>query len=450
MIEQIKSVILSILIISSLILTWQVWTYQPDLEALEDESVEESEPLADQVEMNEVIAPVAMTFHRNNEPWMSTADDEDFIDEVMEDLLSSSWGDFEMLEDIDQEQIYEGQEDKIELILPTEIPLQLIDDFLEDDEVLLEEYEDTFTFERVLIAEEGENVRVQFVSFEEQQVLEGYVDMATVQFQEYMDHMDDSSVYYAVEEHVGDYDGPLQKPVYLPSESVTYPSLQYRSIDINEEMLLPYLFGDPESLLNAEEETVGEEELYYSSDRQMRVSSLGNFIEYDYPQNQTSANSDDDIIRSAYEFVNAHGGFTNSYQLYDWNVSGESEFAQFRMMVEGLPVLDTGSSPHDYASIDVVQENSEISGYDRPAFSFNDQEPYDENTEELPDGETVLAAVDENDHLQMSDIQDIRIGYDMERVDTFVEITPHWYARSDDSWYRLDADDREEEINGLE
>ncbi|QQK81754.1 hypothetical protein HUG20_18755 [Salicibibacter cibi] len=455
MVERVKTVFLSLLVITSLIFTWQLWTYQPELGLLDEESVEESEQLSDQVEMADVVGPANVTFHRDDEQWTTTHGSLDFVDDMATDLFSSEWSNFEMLEGVGQERVYESEEDKIELIFPTSLPLTLVESWFEDDQSIVEQEENTFNFERLLIIDEGGALRVQLVSFDDEQVLEGYIDMDVETFHTYMEQMDGSSVSYATEAHVGEDDGSLQKPVYLPSEPVSYPQLQFNSTSIDEEALLPYLFPDRESVVTPDSGSDAQgDQLYHSSDRQMRLSRFGNYIEYDYPQNEISDGQNEQIISDAYTFINAHGGFTNSYQLYDWSVSGGGDSVQFRMHVDGMPVLDTNTSWFDYASINVTQQNDVISSYDRPAFMFDEHEPLDENPEgqmrELLGGEEVLAEIEESDSLELDNIEDIRIGYEMERVETYVYVVPHWYAKSDDSWIRLDSEDQEGDLSGLE
>ncbi|QDI91679.1 hypothetical protein EPH95_11275 [Salicibibacter halophilus] len=446
-----KNVILTILVITSLILTWQLWTYQPELGFLDEESVEESEQLSDQVELADVVGPANVVFHRDNEQWTTSHGSLDFIDEIATDVFSSEWGDLELLEGVGQDRVYESDEDKIEFVLPAPLPLSMVENWLEDDQSLPVQ-EDLFTFERLLMIDEGGALRVQLVSFDDQQILEGYIDMEIEAFQAHMEQMDGSSVSYATEAHVGEDNEELQKPVYLPAESVSYPQLQFTSTNIDEDALLPYLFPDRDSVVTPD--TGGGEQLYHSSDRQMRVSQFGNYIEFDYPQNEVADQRDEQIIANAYAFVNAHGGFTNSYQLYDWNVSGGGESAKFRMLVDGLPVLDTHASWYDFSSINVTQQNDVISSYERPAFMFDEHEPLDDNPDEqmreLPDGESVLAEVEESNNLDFDDIEGIRVGYELERVDTYIYVVPYWYAESDGSWIQLDNGDQEGELSGLE
>ncbi|AXF56466.1 YycH family regulatory protein [Salicibibacter kimchii] len=455
MVERVKTIILTILMIMSLILTWQLWTYQPELRFLDEESVEESDQLSDQVELADVIGPANVVFHRDHEQWITAHGSLDFVDDMATDLFSSEWRNLEIMEGVEQEPLYESDEDKIEFILPTALPLTLVENWFEDDPSIAEQQESRFTFERLLLIDKGGALHVQLVSFEDQQVLEGNIDMDIDTFQMYMEQLDGSNVYYATEAHVGGDDDALQEPVYLPAESVSYPQLQFHSTKIDEEALLPYLFMDRASVSTPELGNQGEgEQLYHSSDRQMRVSRFGNFIEYDYPQNEISDGRDEQIISAAYAFINAHGGFTNSYQLYDWNVSGGGESAQFRMHVDGIPVLDTHATWFDYSSINVTQQNDVISSYDRPAFTFDEHEPLNDDPEdqmrELLDGESVLDEIEESDSLEPEDIEDIRIGYEMERVDTYVNVVPHWYAKSDGSWIQLGNGDQEGDSNGLE
>ncbi|MBB6450566.1 regulatory protein YycH of two-component signal transduction system YycFG [Geomicrobium halophilum] len=451
MVEQIKTAILSLLIIVSLILTWQVWTYQPELDLLEGEGYEESEPLSEPVSMDEVIGPANVTFHRNYEYWMTHGYDRFIIDEMMDELLSSEWSDFQLLEDARQHQIYNGNDDMIEFIFPTDIPLQVLEpSFVEDDEELMEELSGTFTFERVLISDEGGNrLRIQLVSFKDQLVLDGYTDMDIEQFQEeFMMRMEGSHVYQVFQQYVGSTNGGLSKPVYLPIESVTHPRYQYYSQDIEGEQLINYLFASRESVIGPEEDDGGE--LYRASDRQMRISRYQNHLEFIQPQTQgSSTNNDYQIVSNAYNFVNGHGGFTEQFQLYDWDLSLQDGNTLFRMMMDGLPVLETNVG-RDYSAIQVEQKNGEISHYERPAFSLH-EDPIATEDVELPDGETVLAEIEEQNNFDLSDIQDIRVGYQLQRG-TFAIFSPHWYVKRDNNWYLLENGDQDQEVdaNGLE
>ena len=61
--ENIKSVILSVLVVTSVVLTWNLWTYQPNYATKENSNLVKEIALSEKREMTEIIKPNKIIYH---------------------------------------------------------------------------------------------------------------------------------------------------------------------------------------------------------------------------------------------------------------------------------------------------------------------------------------------------------------------------------------------------
>ena len=91
--ENIKSIILGILIVTSLLLTWNLWTYQPSYDELQETKVVQEVSLGPEKNVRDVVRPNQVVFHLNNEYYGTIQVQE--IEMVMNEMRSWTLGIFE-------------------------------------------------------------------------------------------------------------------------------------------------------------------------------------------------------------------------------------------------------------------------------------------------------------------------------------------------------------------
>ena len=91
--ENIKSIILGILIVTSLLLTWNLWTYQPSYDELQETKVVQEVSLGPEKNVRDVVIPSQVVFHLNHEYYGTIQVQE--IEMVMNEMRSWTLGIFE-------------------------------------------------------------------------------------------------------------------------------------------------------------------------------------------------------------------------------------------------------------------------------------------------------------------------------------------------------------------
>jgi regulatory protein YycH of two-component signal transduction system YycFG len=89
--ENSKSVILTFLILVSIVLTWNLWTYQPNFEMLEKNNYVAEVTLKEKQELQEIIRPDLALFHSNGQHFGTTNDGE--LDKIINEIRKWSFYD---------------------------------------------------------------------------------------------------------------------------------------------------------------------------------------------------------------------------------------------------------------------------------------------------------------------------------------------------------------------
>ncbi|WP_081833329.1 YycH family regulatory protein [Geomicrobium sp. JCM 19055] len=442
--ERIKSLVLVVLIATSLILTWQLWTYQPNLEEL-DEASSTTESIGDTIQIEDVVRPSNLIYSVGDEKRMTYGNADDLTEEVVDDLYNLDLWNFVLVDEVyDQEDVYPGQ-DYIELIYPAGIPAELLQSFVGREEEL--DLVDLSTeFDRILLFASGDEVVARFVSFQPQLYLEAYVDLnMNVFINDYLlsnHHEDTFSVY---SEMVAPHGSRLEKPIYLPVEQVDFMRRSYEIDGSN------YISASAFEELLFEDETIQvDRENYIASSEQMSVTN-NLFMEYINATSPASVRENPEhVTLQAFNYVNSHGGFTDKYQLYRFTTNNPSldEAVRFHLVENGVPVLGSGN----HGVIEVTRSHQQvISNYTRPLYTLGTDVEFSAS-ETLPEGEVVWDAVTED--YDVDEIVDVRIGYDMsheQEVTELITFTPAWYVQTTTgAWHRVELFQSEGDYNGLE
>ncbi|PSL45914.1 regulatory protein YycH of two-component signal transduction system YycFG [Salsuginibacillus halophilus] len=446
-IERLKSVLLAGLILLSLWLTWELWTYQPIYSTLDREEYVENEPIGDERDLNDVIYPEKLILNNGATTGMMDGNDlrmHTFFDE----LRDADFENLSAVSNIDEADVYDLEGDWAELTFPTAIPWEIAEVLFEHDDHASALHLDQV--DRILLSDPGgenEELQVRLVSFEEKRMLVGESNFGTSVFEDdYISQVPQLIEAFEVERETDE--DNLLPALYLPEETVAHQELSYSTTSLQSDSFMQILFDDPSYVQQHAEQ--GNTLSYTDGSAMMRLRSGGDELDFNNPgYTEIQGASDMHIVPSTFDFINAHGGWTDAFQLYDWSESRSSpDEVEFRLMAEGLPVFaDTGRS------MDVIQtarEGSQIVHHARPMFMLDEEEYVEaENVVELENGRDLLTYVDANMPFAREEIDNIRVGYTMEKQDILVSLTPHWYLQSGGRWYPVDMRDRGPE-DGLE
>ncbi|RKD68108.1 regulatory protein YycH of two-component signal transduction system YycFG [Sinobaca qinghaiensis] len=444
MIERIKSWSLSLLVVVSVILTYQTWTFQPEYEAFEDTTYVENEPVGETRSLSEAVWPEQIVLHQDEDMAAIESNDEAFTEfyETLQDsrienlvnLTSSGEAGNEVNEIIENN----GGE-MAEVIFPTPIAGELIEELFQIEEDT--PYSSIETLDRMYLVDDGpdaDSLKILLVSYQDGgSVFEAQTNFSLSDFRsQYLNNLNAFPSVFALEtpEQSG-----IERSIYLPEDTSTYSTVSYTTSEIATDNFLRLLFNEPNYVEQYQEDNG--QLSYTDGSRMVNIASDGDSFNYVNPIYGESVESNQgNVITSSFDFVNSQGGWTDQYRLYDINSAANQEEATYRMIVQGVPVYDTGEPQ---TSITAVKTGGQIANYSRPLFEL------DANPIDIEENVTLESGRDIVDQMQgqfdMEEVENVRIGYSVNKDNEVVNFDPSWFIKYGGDWYPFDAAVEEEE-----
>ncbi|WP_227936920.1 YycH family regulatory protein [Alkalihalobacillus deserti] len=433
--EHIKTTILIVLIGVSIVLTWQLYTFQPEMAFLDDTTryVPSDSLNAEREErkLKDVIRPEQIIVHHHNKFARIPNKDERFA-KVYENLLRSSLIEIDLLATGPFPKKLET--DGIELIFPTAIPIDLFLDLFE-----LSEEEFMMTLTQVnrlyLYGSPGGNVHMQLLSVEEERVVELGTNLSTTELATFSEPFNEYIEMRTVLEPTSSNSTKLTAAVYVPTEPVKVARLSFQTSSLSTEFYKQTLFTDPGSV-KYYQQSDGEDS-YTDGNRIITMQNNGLFMEYINPAFiDSKERNSKHIIQSSYEFVNGHGGWSDEYLLANWQSIDTRDDASFILHVNGYPVMNFEGQGS--MSLDISRSGNQVVNYTRPLFEL-DNTPIDVSEQvHLPSGEKVLEQLKQQEFFDPKQLTKVVVGYELvARTTSFVTVEPHWFAYYRNHWQKV-------------
>src|SRR5690625_52348 len=296
--ETIKTFILVVLVGISFLLSFILWSYQPNYEDFYDTSyVNEVDIGGNEKTKNELVGPIEVVF-RNGEivkSFTNPVDRESFYKDITswvltDYFLSDSTG--------------RPNEDEVfvELIFPSAIPAELITNlFTFQDKI----EPPNWSFERVFLTfdEEHHSLELRIISVDDRKQISARIEKSDI-YEELMAYMDDHP---DLQEYI--IFGATNAPIYLPEERVQMSSKTLVASDIEPESFINALFSNP-SLVQP-----NIREAYFTDgQRGMKIVQEGLHLEFINPIQSTHEVLEPiELMEKSVSNINEHKGWTNEY-----------------------------------------------------------------------------------------------------------------------------------------
>lgn len=437
--ENMKSVLLFFLVVTSGVLTWNLWTYQPKYELNDEKHVHEVS-ISDPKDVADLIKPVGVLFHFAKDHYGTGKDEH--IDELLAELNSWTFYDFSDPVVYSPGQIRKLSEsgENIEILYPDLVPFDT--------------YKGVFRFEsdkipyggfnRIVIRlenEKKEDGSVFFISTKEGKVYESHVNHD--QLAALFNHLEEGKKKYDVYEP---YDLPDGRIKFLPAKESQIPRYKYYADYIEPDSFKSALFKDPNYVrkdINAEGEK------YMDGTSLMTVDYSTNMIFYVNPSQAIDSrvkNEDMAVLKKSINFINEHAGWTDNYRYLSMDPYNKN--TAFLLFIKGYPVF----SQDGMTELELTWGKEEIYQYERPYFVLDIPLPAPEMVT-LPSGKDAMDALLSNPDIKVDLIQEFIMGYGLTKDPEnpkVLTLEPSWYYLYAGSWLRLDTEDIKGELHGLE
>lgn len=429
--ERAKSLILFILVIASAVLTYMVWSYQPEFSQV-DTSIESTPNIGrgEPVPFENVMRAYQLIWADGSD--VQGTIKEDAVVGVREFLEGTEITDINVYNNMNRLDPSVGEDGSEEFLIvdyPSEMPAKSL------FQVLGFEYDDAlpdYSFDRIIVDIASDNVTFFMLNEALDKVAVANTDIDSSYLLSIVEKYEDS---------FEDYTGIItnqrtsnnKTAIYGPSDPGEVDVENFLSTQHSVDVVNDILFMDDEIT------TTHNEDVYvYEGDSNIATYS-SNTYSYSYTnldETLSSGRSPHQTIQRSFDFLNSHTALTNEQMLFDYEE--ESNESLYRLTMRGYPVF----SDEMQNTISVKYGKNAVFEYERPQIHIDAHVPGDQ-TKELTPLENVRYQIALNEELDLQKVSKITIGYDMGFAESqtelnLLEFTPEWYVKYDGEWMRFD------------
>lgn len=429
-IEPVKSIVLFLLVMLSIVLTFINWTYTSDYEYIEKTEVKEIE-IGTKKTIDEVIKPYKVIFQAND--GLTGTSSNVAIKDIM-----SAFGEWTAL---DLEQVNSNAssdyvndmirtKNRLTLFFSGEVPFSMFHSILKFTNKELPET----TFNSIIIDWDdyvNKELDVFFVSSNNTSLLRSHVKIPDAN--QFIEEIIEPAKKYTAYKEVK---RGNNTSLYVINEKTEMLKYMYINNDLSPELFKNVLFTNPNTVNRKEENTLNKRYAYSDAISEMTVDSVYKSITYVYPAAESNGgNLPSKIAKDSFDFVNDHGGFTGDYRYVSMNLS-ENQM-QYQLYSQGLPVY----SHQITTCITTDWGDNHIFRYNRPSFSLDLDITAENEIKELPSGTEVVEKMQRHKSFILSDIDDLVIGYYLSQDENeLFSLEPNWFVLYKGNWVLVTPD----------
>ena len=420
--ELIKSYILTVLILISLLLTFSLWNYKPNYERVFDTNYVDEVNLGGTVKKRtDVVKPESIIFKKNDNYFSfdNPADKNDFYEEMQ------SWV---MYDFRDGEASNPPQHnDQVEIIFPDAISLDILPSLFDMDEEAGDLPEWSFKRMYITLNQDESTLKIHFLSIDGRYKAQAVVNNAAKEawVKNYLDNLEGMVEYIPLTQS--------DTPVYIQKGSSVMPRHSATINTIDPVSLVNILFTDPSAV---KRNVVEDETFYTDGQRQMHIYHNRKLMEYVNPYQGYESMSPNDLLEQSIDDINNYNGWTDSYNLQE--IDPIQNRIVYQMYYKDYPVFNN----NDLATIQQEWHDQDRIRYKRPLFSIND--PLGGDEVELPPGTTVKNFLEKESNYNIEEIENVKVGYRLSFQDSSfptLNLDPSWYIKYNDKWQELNMEE---------
>lgn len=429
--EWLKSILLIVLVASSAVLTYLVWSYEPEFSQI-DTSLEGTTNISqgERVTFEKVMSTYQLVWIQGENNTRGTTDPRALIG-IREHLDGSNVTSMNVYNSINRLNVRgeESGEEEFLLIdyysgLPSKSLFQMLG--LAYDTTL-----PAFEFDRIVVDMKEGHVVFNLLDEDRSRVAVVETDIDAGFLQGLVeDYSDTFEAYTPI--ITNQRTSNNMTAIYGPSSPGTVNTERFMINQMNTDVMNRILFSDPPAASPSSNEVS-----IYEDENQIATYNNSTY-EYSYTNlNESSASSgrNHQTLQDIYFFLNSHNGLSQNNVLFDYN--GNENAATFRSTLNGRVVFSENLS----TSITVKYGENSVYEYTRPLIRTN-AKVSDEEEVELLDIENVRYQIALHDNFDLQKVSKIVLGYDMTFADDetdleFIDYTPQWYVKYDGAWMKF-------------
>ncbi|PEY46744.1 YycH family regulatory protein [Bacillus cereus] len=410
--ENFKTIVLINLVVISLFLTFNLWTYVPDSTSMQNAKFVQGNEGMNQTKISDVVRPTSIIVHKDKNHYGSRREAD--IESIYKPLEVGELHDFREISITKGDFLsYVHGEGKVELVFPTDIPFDAVKSMFNMKEKSTDKPKH---FNRILLdpsRSKDQEIKINFVSDGDNfKIYEAKLSGLYLK-----DIVNAQNQFIVSAKPYFDYQLNDMKKLFLPDGTTELSNITYISSNLAVDTFKNALFSDPRYLSPITEMS---KETFTDGIRSMEIENDRHMLKYKNSSVLTEKTIDNlMLLQKSFEFVSGHSGSLDSYRL-DYMNKGETVF---RLNEDGYPVFNADG----LAELRQVWGSEEVMEYERPLLSLNTKGIEQKVT--LPSGHVVIASLENNPEIKKQLIKDIGIGYKLSLDGQVVRLQPIWYVK---------------------
>ncbi|MED3528482.1 YycH family regulatory protein [Bacillus thuringiensis] len=410
--ENFKTIVLINLVVISLFLTFNLWTYVPDSTSMQNAKFVQGNEGTNQTKISDVVRPTSIIVHKDKNHYGSRREAD--IESIYKPLEVGELHEFREISITKDDFLsYVHGEGKIELVFPTDIPFDAVKSMFNMKEKSTDKPKH---FNLILLdpsRSKDQEIKINFVSDGDNfKIYEAKLSGVYLK-----DIVNAQNQFIVSAKPYFDYQINDMKKLFLPDGTTELNNITYISSNLAVDTFKNALFSDPRYLSPITEIS---KETFTDGIRSMEIENDRHMLKYKNSSVLTEKTIDNlMLLQKSFEFVSGHSGSLDSYRL-DYMNKGETVF---RLHEDGYSVFNTDG----LAELRQKWGSEEVMEYERPLLSLNTKGIEQKVT--LPSGHVVIASLENNPEIKKQVIKDIGIGYKLSLDGQVVRLQPIWYVK---------------------
>ncbi|EJR93868.1 YycH family regulatory protein [Bacillus cereus] len=410
--ENFKTIVLINLVVISLFLTFNLWTYVPDSTSMQNAKFVQGNEGMNQTKISDVVRPTSIIVHKDKNHYGSRREAD--IESIYKPLEVGELHDFKEISITKGDFLsYVHGEGKVELVFPTDIPFDAVKSMFNMKEKSTDKPKH---FNRILLdpsRSKDQEIKINFVSDGDNfKIYEAKLSGVYLK-----DIVNAQNQFIVSAKPYFDYQLNDMKKLFLPDGTTELNNITYISSNLAVDTFKNALFSDPRYLSPITEMS---KETFTDGIRSMEIENDRHMLKYKNSSVLTEKTIDNlMLLQKSFEFISGHSGSLDSYRL-DYMNKGETVF---RLNEDGYSVFNEDG----LAELRQIWGSEEVMEYERPLLSLNTKGIEQKVT--LPSGHVVIASLENNPEIKKQVIKDIGIGYKLSLDGQVVRLQPIWYVK---------------------
>lgn len=427
-VELFKSIVLTFLVLLSLVLTFSIWNYTPNLQTIDDTKINQVIVGAEKT-LNDVIKPYRILF-KNDGEFYGTVDSIE-INSILSILVGWKSSDITFIQSNLSEQYINdltNGDKRITFFYESEVPLKILNSML----FLTQEELPEATFNRLIIDWSSLNIensiKIHFVNSEIGTHYSTDVLMESDLFLNEFIHSSNKLKSYSEIQRGNAFS------LYVPKEPIELLNLTYTIGEASPNTFKDILFIEP-SIVQRSLDSASSEK-YIDGMALMTVDTNTRVLNYVYPASESIGDIPvSKLIRDSFEFINDHGGFTGDYRLK--NLNATRHIVEYQLYLQGLPVFSSITS----TKISTTWGDNQIFRYRRPYYFLDSNISSDKNIVNLPSGLEMVETIKRSKNVKLESLDELYIGYHFSQIsESGYTLEPSWFGIINGNGVRLTSE----------